>query len=169
MPPARNVWADGVWYGPDYPDAGDPPGDAVIAEKVNVERPAALDDVDYVGMELVTTAEQAEQFAEPAPVDAEDGAERETAEDRGVEVLDTPEQSVTTEGQAAAFRGETGEDEGNGDESPQTDGGPPAKAGPGSARGKWLDYARSRGVQVDDDASREDIIGACESAGVPTE
>lgn len=37
MAPARNVAVDGRWYGPDYPDAGDPPkgsvGDHVYAEE----------------------------------------------------------------------------------------------------------------------------------------
>lgn len=46
---------------------------------------------------------------------------------------------------------------------------PPPQAGPGSSRAKWLDYADAHGVRMRDDASREDIIAACETAGVRTE
>ena len=40
---------------------------------------------------------------------------------------------------------------------------PPPKAGPGSSRDAWADYAASVGVTVDDDATRDDIIAAIES------
>ncbi|WP_280481627.1 hypothetical protein [Nocardia cyriacigeorgica] len=49
---------------------------------------------------------------------------------------------------------------GNGD-------GPPAQRGTGSNRQAWADYAESRGVTVEPDWKREDIIAACEAAGVP--
>lgn len=46
---------------------------------------------------------------------------------------------------------------------------PPAKAGKGSGKEAWADYAEAHGVSVSDDASRDEIIAACESAGVPVE
>ena len=42
----------------------------------------------------------------------------------------------------------------------------PSKAGPGSGKGAWLAYANVHGVEVDEDASRDDIVAACEQAGV---
>jgi hypothetical protein len=45
----------------------------------------------------------------------------------------------------------------------------PPKAGPGSGRARWLDYTRAHGVTTPDDASRDDLVAACEAAGVPTE
>lgn len=47
--------------------------------------------------------------------------------------------------------------------------GPPPKAGKGSSTDAWANYAERHGVQVELDAGREDIIAACEQAGVPTE
>jgi uncharacterized protein YycO len=40
--------------------------------------------------------------------------------------------------------------------------GPPPKAGKGSSRDVWAAYAADRGVDVDDDMSRDDIIEAVE-------
>lgn len=42
--------------------------------------------------------------------------------------------------------------------------GAPAKSGPGASRQAWEDYAVSKGVQVDPDWKREDIIAAVENA-----
>lgn len=55
--------------------------------------------------------------------------------------------------------------------APAVDGphGPPPQKGRGSSQPAWLDYARAHGVQVDDDAKREDIIAACAAADVPVE
>ena len=58
-------------------------------------------------------------------------------------------------------------DEGQSDDDPDTP--PPALAGPGGSRAKWADYARTKGVAVGTDASREDIIAACRAAGVRTD
>lgn len=44
----------------------------------------------------------------------------------------------------------------------------PPRGGPGSGAPEWREYARSRGVEVADDASREDVIAALEAAGKPT-
>lgn len=44
----------------------------------------------------------------------------------------------------------------------------PPKAGPGSSRARWLAYAEINGVSIDEDATRDDIIAACQSVGVPT-
>lgn len=45
----------------------------------------------------------------------------------------------------------------------------PAKSGPGSGKQAWWQYAERNGVTVPEDPSRDDIIDACEAAGVPTE
>ncbi|MGV9540923.1 hypothetical protein ACWDSF_06320 [Nocardia beijingensis] len=45
--------------------------------------------------------------------------------------------------------------------------GPPPQGGPGASRQKWADYAATKGVEVQADWKREDIIAACEKAGVP--
>ncbi len=42
------------------------------------------------------------------------------------------------------------------------DDGPPPKAGRGSSRDAWADYATSQGIDVDDDMGRDDIIAAVE-------
>jgi hypothetical protein len=43
----------------------------------------------------------------------------------------------------------------------------PAKAGAGSSKDAWAAYAAAHDVTVDENASRDDIIAACEAAGVP--
>ncbi|MEV0367513.1 hypothetical protein [Nocardia fusca] len=45
--------------------------------------------------------------------------------------------------------------------------GPPPQGGTGATRQRWADYASSKGVEVRGDWKREDIIAACEKAGVP--
>lgn len=47
--------------------------------------------------------------------------------------------------------------------------GVPPRAGKGSGKEAWAAYAEANGVEVDADASRDDIIAACEAAGVPVE
>lgn len=46
---------------------------------------------------------------------------------------------------------------------------PPPKAGPGSSRARWVEYAAAYGIAVTDDETRDEIIAACEAAGVPTD
>lgn len=46
---------------------------------------------------------------------------------------------------------------------------PPPKSGAGSSADAWLEYASAQGVDVEQDAKRDDIIAACDAAGVPTE
>lgn len=47
---------------------------------------------------------------------------------------------------------------------------PPPMGGPGSGREAWAAYASTRGVAVTDDMkSRDDIVAALKTAGVPTE
>lgn len=48
-------------------------------------------------------------------------------------------------------------------------GSPPPKRGAGSGVEAWSEYARKAGVDVPDDAKRDDIVAACEAADVPTE
>jgi hypothetical protein len=45
----------------------------------------------------------------------------------------------------------------------------PPKGGPGSGTAAWAAYAGEVGVDLEEDASREDIIAAIEAAGRPTE
>lgn len=45
----------------------------------------------------------------------------------------------------------------------------PPKGGAGSGAPAWREYAASKGVEVADDASREDVWAALEKANVPTE
>lgn len=45
----------------------------------------------------------------------------------------------------------------------------PARGGKGSGLPKWQAYAKFKGYEFDDDATREDIIAALEADGVPTE
>ena len=44
--------------------------------------------------------------------------------------------------------------------------GPPPQGGPGASRQVWADYATSKGVTVQDGWKRDDIIEACEKAGI---
>jgi hypothetical protein len=48
-------------------------------------------------------------------------------------------------------------------------GSPPPKGGAGSGADVWAAYASDNDVTVPDGASRDDIIAALDSAGVPTE
>lgn len=43
--------------------------------------------------------------------------------------------------------------------------GRPPEAGPAASRAVWEAYATGRGITVDSDWKREDIIGACTAAG----
>lgn len=59
--------------------------------------------------------------------------------------------------------------EGEGDGVEESDNDPdtvPAKAGPGATRLAWADYAESKGVAVEEDWKRDDIIAAMERAGL---
>lgn len=42
----------------------------------------------------------------------------------------------------------------------------PSRSGRGSGLEAWRSFAESRGVSVDSDMSRDDVIAACEQAGV---
>lgn len=44
--------------------------------------------------------------------------------------------------------------------------GPPPQGGAGASRAKWAAYAEANNVAVQEDWKREDIIAACEVAGV---
>lgn len=50
-------------------------------------------------------------------------------------------------------------------EAPGGDG-PPPRAGAGSNRDAWVEFAESRGVHVDEDEKRDDIVAALIDAGV---
>lgn len=45
----------------------------------------------------------------------------------------------------------------------------PPQSGPGSGKDVWAAYADSKGVEYDDDATRDEIIAACKAAGVPVD
>ncbi|WP_280186284.1 MULTISPECIES: hypothetical protein [Nocardia] len=51
--------------------------------------------------------------------------------------------------------------------APDSGDGPPPQGGSGASRQRWADYAESKDIEVQDDWKREDIIAACEKAGVP--
>lgn len=55
--------------------------------------------------------------------------------------------------------------EGQGSDDPE----PPPRSGTGSGKAAWATYAGRHGVDVPDDAGRDDIIAALENAGVRTE
>lgn len=59
------------------------------------------------------------------------------------------------------------------DEAPPAEGdgptGPPPRSGRGSGEGQWRQYAQDHGVDVTLVEGRDDIIAACEAAGVPVE
>lgn len=55
------------------------------------------------------------------------------------------------------------EDTPEGDESPPV----PPTSGKGSGRDAWAAYANAKGVEVEEDMSRDDIVAACELAGIP--
>ncbi|MGI5144798.1 hypothetical protein ACQEVC_45525 [Plantactinospora sp. CA-294935] len=55
-----------------------------------------------------------------------------------------------------------------GPQAPAGDG-PPPKGGAGSGAPEWRAYAARKGVEVPDDASRDDVIAALSAANVPTE
>jgi hypothetical protein len=57
------------------------------------------------------------------------------------------------------------EDPADGGEAPNADA-PPPRHGKGSGREAWSAFAAGHGVQVENDASRDDIIAALEAAGV---
>ena len=43
---------------------------------------------------------------------------------------------------------------------------PPPRAGAGSGKDAWADFARANGVEVEDHASRDEIIGVLEERGI---
>ena len=45
----------------------------------------------------------------------------------------------------------------------------PPQGGPGSGKDVWAQYAAANGVEVSDNATRDDIIAACEKAGIPVD
>lgn len=49
------------------------------------------------------------------------------------------------------------------------DGGPPPKAGPGSSVDAWRAYAEAHGIEMPDDAKRDDIVQALADNGVPVD
>lgn len=51
----------------------------------------------------------------------------------------------------------------------EPDSGVPPQAGKGSGKDAWAEYATANGVQIDPEATRDDIIAACTAAGVATE
>ncbi len=53
---------------------------------------------------------------------------------------------------------------GSGGEGGVSHDGVPSKSGVGSSRQAWADYAESKGIEVDPDWKREDIIAAVEKA-----
>ncbi len=46
---------------------------------------------------------------------------------------------------------------------------PPRRSGPGSSAAAWRNYAAKNGVEVADDADRDEVIAALEAAEVPVD
>jgi hypothetical protein len=57
----------------------------------------------------------------------------------------------------------------DGDGEDGEDGGIPPRAGKGSGKDAWVAYAAANDVDHDPDATRDEIVAAVESAGVPVE
>lgn len=74
---------------------------------------------------------------------------------------------LTREGYIRKAEGEPAIEDAGTDE--QGDVKPPAKSGPGSAKGAWREYAESVGVAVNESDDRDAIIAAVATAGKPTE
>jgi hypothetical protein len=68
----------------------------------------------------------------------------------------------------AAWADGSAPDEADTDNAADTDG-PPPKSGAGSGAAAWRAYAKHAEVEVDDKASREDVIAALEARGIATE
>lgn len=59
------------------------------------------------------------------------------------------------------------DEEDDGDADVLSESGVPPRSGTGGTRQRWADYAEAHGVTVAAEWKRDDIIGACERAGVP--
>jgi hypothetical protein len=62
--------------------------------------------------------------------------------------------------------GKLKDEDGHPQEAPAVFSGPPPRAGKGSGVEPWAAYAASQGVEVEDGAGRDEIVAACEDAGV---
>jgi hypothetical protein len=60
-------------------------------------------------------------------------------------------------------------DDGSSDDGDGSEDAPPPKGGPGSGVDAWRAYAAKKGVKVEDDANRDDVIAALQSAGHPVD
>lgn len=131
-----NVHVDGTWYGPDYPQNGEPPSGTVT-------NPAAF-----------ATPEEFDVLAagnKPGGVDL-----RFRADDFGVESGEQPNLRAdefvnagpTTVGVSAVDTIE------------------PPRKGAGSGREAWAAFAASRSVDVPDGASRDEIVAELEARGI---
>ena len=124
-----NVWVGGNWYGPSYPDAGDPPEGSVDRRAFEGDETPSVDDLTAV--------------SEPS-----------------APLIEPPAEYVV-DPQARTASAEAG--------GPASGPSPPPKAGSGGSRQRWVEYATARDVTVTPDATRDEIIAACEAAGVRTE
>lgn len=94
-------------------------------------------------------SEEASQDAEPAPADAEPTpVEAGRITDSG----DEPERPEPADVPAVPAEVDV-----------------PARRGPGSGKEAWASYAQAQGVQVEDGATRDEIVSALEAAGKPVE
>lgn len=134
----KNVRVGGQWYGPAYPDAGDPPEGSVLNPAAFAEDPSSGSSA-APPMDVQVTVHDAEGVTREGTVKAR-------------HVDDTEAPSEPSKPSEAA-----------GDEEP------PPRAGPGSGRARWTEYAAAHGITVDDETTRDEIIDACAQAGVPTE
>src|SRR5690349_24363721 len=97
--PERNVVVDNVWYGPDYPENGQPPAGKLDLGYLN--RKDDDSDDEPVGGAAVTTPEQARKFSGGQPVAAPDVDEAGDAPD----IDPVGSKAVQSAEEAATFRG----------------------------------------------------------------
>lgn len=147
----RNVWVRGRWYGPSYPDAGDPPAGAITNRGVYADgdgaRPAAPAQGE-AGRKTGAAGSSPEPTPPPGPAPAEPTPPPAHA---GVVVTDPPAET-TPPGTPASTVG-----------TPP----PPPRHGKGSGNGPWRDWANRVGLDgVSADDGRADIIAVAVRAGL---
>lgn len=124
---------------------GEPTGDEVRADDGSAENDSSQTVDEILG-------DRQEGTTNPGGVnDDADGSEQ----------PDPAQQAV-----APSAEGEQAAEEPSG-ESAEGSEGPPPQSGAGSGKDAWRQYADRQGVQVSDDASRDEIIGAVDKAGKP--
>lgn len=111
-----------------------------------------------------TAEDQPDDSLNDLEMQARAAAEAESEEDESQVNDGTPVQA-----REQSEDGELTEAEQEAAEDSEADSEAPPKGGPGSGKEAWAAYAAANDVDVPEDATRDDIIAACESAGVKTD